>query len=104
MDVTRKQNKSGLSLRISGEATIYEAANLHAQLLNDNAGFNKTVQLNLEQVSELDTAGVQLLLMLQREISQLGGTLKLQASNEYVDQVLNVFHLPPPFQRQENAS
>lgn len=103
MDVTRKHSKNTTTLRLSGECTIYHAAAARCALLDDHKGFDKTVQLNLEQVSELDTAGVQLLLMLQREIGAAGGKLMLQASNETVDQIVGILHLPAPFQPLEAA-
>ncbi len=101
MDVSRKHNKNSTTLRLSGECTIYHAATARDALLGDSKGFDKTVQLHLEQVSELDTAGVQLLLMLQKAVQAAGGTLHLQASNETVDQVLRIFHLPAPLQPLE---
>ena len=101
MDVSRKYNKTSTTLRLSGECTIYHAAGAKDALLGDSKGFDKTVQLNLEHVNELDTAGVQLLLMLQRAVQTAGGTLHLQASNETVDQVLRIFHLPAPLQPLE---
>lgn len=101
MDVSRKHHKNSTLLRLAGECTIYHAANGKEILLGNSKGFDKTVQLNLEQVSELDTAGVQLLLMLQRAVQSAGGQLQLQASNPTVDQVLGFFHLPAPLQPVE---
>lgn len=104
MDVSRKHNKSSTTLRLSGECTIYHAATAKELLLADSKGFDKTVKLDLEQISELDTAGVQLLLMLQKSVQQAGGSLQLQASNATVDQVLRIFHLPAPLQPREALS
>lgn len=101
MDVNRKHNKTTTTLRLSGECTIYHAASAKDALLGDSKGFDKTVQLQLEQISEIDTAGVQLLLMLQKCVQQAGGTLRLQSSNATVDQVLRIFNLPAPWQPQE---
>ena len=101
MDVNRKHNKTTTTLRLSGECTIYHAASAKDALLGDSKGFDKTVQLHLEQISEIDTAGVQLLLMLQKCVQQAGGTLRLQSSNATVDQVLRIFNLPAPWQNQE---
>lgn len=101
MDVNRKHSKTSTTLRLSGECTIYHAASAKESLLGDSKGFDKTVQLHLEQISEIDTAGVQLLLMLQKCVQQAGGTLRLQSSNETVDQVLRIFNLPAPWQHQE---
>lgn len=101
MDVSRKHSKATTTLRLAGECTIYHAATAKDQLLGDSAGFDKTVKLDLEQVSELDTAGVQLLLMLRKAVQQAGGTLHLQATNETVDQVLQLLRLPAPFQPRE---
>lgn len=101
MDVNRKHSKTGTTLRLSGECTIYHVSNVKDALLGDCKGFDKTVQLQLEQISEIDTAGVQLLLMLQKVVQQAGGQLQLQSSNDTVNQVLRIFNLPAPLRPLE---
>lgn len=104
MDVNRKHARKTTTLRLSGECTIYHAAVGKEILLGNTKGFDKKVELDLEQVSELDTAGVQLLLMLQRTVQQAGGTLALQAANDSVMQVFETLRLPAPFCLQEMPS
>lgn len=53
------------ALRVEGELTIYRAAELKAELL-------AAAELDLAAVTEIDTAGVQLLLLARREAQALG--------------------------------
>ena len=103
MELTRKTQRNQTVISLNGECTIYEAADLKPKLVDDCKGLNKTVLLNLAQVSDLDCAGVQLLLMLRKQIMAEGGTLQLQASNESVDRVLETLRLELPFQASEGA-
>jgi len=73
-------------VRVEGEMTIFCAEALKPLLLADPA----PAALDLAAVTEIDTAGVQLLLAAQRR-----GTQLLQAS-EAVCEVLALLHLPLP--------
>jgi len=59
-------------LRIEGEMTIYRANDIKQQLL-DALGQSANVEIDLSGVSELDTAGLQLL-MLSKKIAQANST------------------------------
>ncbi len=58
---------SATSLRIEGELTIYRAAELKHALLEPLAA--GSVELDLSAVTEIDSAGVQLLMLAKREAS-----------------------------------
>lgn len=88
MNITHKNTKSGTSLSIEGELTIYSVAQAKQDLLQDYSSFSEQVALDLHKVSELDTAGVQLLLFLQKFLHELGKKLYLVKSNEQVDETL----------------
>lgn len=68
--------------------TVYVAAELKSALLAEVAAGNST--LDLAQVQEIDTAGLQLLLLLNRE---LGGALKIAACSPGVRATLELVHL-----------
>ncbi|WP_382434579.1 STAS domain-containing protein [Giesbergeria sinuosa] len=78
-----------MSLRIDGEMTIYRAAELK-QLLLEPLQPHATVEVNLSGVTELDTAGLQLLLLAKRTALQQEGQLRLVGHSPAV---LNVFDL-----------
>lgn len=70
------------SLQLDGELTIYRAAELKPLLLEavGTAGGDDALPLTLglAEVTEIDTAGVQLLLLARREAAALGRPLLLQ--------------------------
>ncbi len=88
MNITRKTTKSGTSLSIEGELTIYSVHQAKQDLLQDYNNFADQVALDLHKVSELDTAGIQLLLFLQHFLQGLNKKLHLVKSNEQVDETL----------------
>ncbi|GAA3540047.1 STAS domain-containing protein [Zobellella aerophila] len=82
--------KDGVSLlRIEGEMTIYTAADLKAQLLPRLASPYE-LEIDLSGVSELDSAGVQLLMLAKREAGLGGRELRL---SRHSPAVLEVFEL-----------
>lgn len=75
------------TLEIQGEMTIYTAAEQKSQLLNALAA-NDELEINLAQVSELDTAGTQLLLLAKREAKSQQKVLRFtNPSNAVLDLV-----------------
>jgi anti-sigma B factor antagonist len=74
------------AVRVDGEMTIFCAEALKPLMLAEPA----PAALDLSEVTEIDTAGVQLLLAAQRR-----GTQLLQASAA-VNEVLALLHLPLP--------
>lgn len=88
MNITRKTTKSGTSLSVEGELTIYSVNQAKQDLLQDYNNFSDQVALDLHKVSELDTAGIQLLLFLHKFLHELDKKLHLVKSNEHVDETL----------------
>lgn len=101
MEISRSTGNSQTLIAIAGECTIYTAAEARARLLDDVSGLQQPVQLDLKGVTEIDTAGVQLLLMLQKNITAAGGTLSLQGVSPGAAQVFATLCLPAPFASQE---
>jgi anti-sigma B factor antagonist len=54
-------------LRVAGEMTIYAASELKAALVEHLRAHSAPLVLNLAEVTEIDSSGLQLLLMLRRE-------------------------------------
>jgi anti-sigma B factor antagonist len=65
-------------IAIEGELTIYRAAELKPLLLAALPGTGP-IELDLAAVSEVDTAGMQLLMLLRREAQALGRPLHLRS-------------------------
>jgi anti-anti-sigma factor len=81
------ESRSG-TVNVSGDMTVYVASELKTALLAEFAAGHTS--LDLSQVQEFDTAGLQLLLMLNRE---LPGGLKIRACSPGVRAALELTHL-----------
>lgn len=88
MNISCKNNKSGTLLSVEGELTIYSVAQAKQALFDDYAKYVSPIALDLESVSEIDTAGLQLLLFMQKILSDDNKKLHLTKSNEHVDAIL----------------
>lgn len=76
-------------LVLDGELTIYRAAELKP-LIVDALQAGGTLEIDLRGVSEIDSAGVQLLMLAKREAQSRGGKLHLVGHSPAV---LDVFEL-----------
>lgn len=79
---------SSARLALEGEMTIFQAAELNEALLRavrDNEG----LEVDLVGVTELDTAGVQLMLVAQREASAIGHVLRWVGHSHAVREVVS---------------
>jgi anti-sigma B factor antagonist len=78
--------------RLTGDLTIQTAADTRATLLAWLAG-GEDLEVDLSRVSELDTAGLQVLLLAKREAAQRGRRLRLRALPPVVLEVLHIVGL-----------
>lgn len=104
MDIQQKNSAKQTSVKISGECTIFHAAEAKIPLLQNIDKLDRKVVLDLSQITELDTAGVQLLLMFKKKIVNAGGKLKVSAISEPVRQVLTSFSLGEAFALEETSA
>lgn len=82
--------------RIEGEISVYTASEYREVLLKKyKAG--RTMELDLSQVSEIDTCGLQLLVALQKHLHGADGELRLCDPDESVRQVLELTQLSDSF-------
>jgi anti-anti-sigma factor len=86
-------------LRIDGELTIYRAAELAAAMKAALAAVadGGALDLDLSEVAEMDSAGVQLLLAARRSAAESGRALRLVARSAAVDDVLAILQLTTQF-------
>ena len=80
-------------LRIEGEFTIFRAAELKAVLLADPA----PLEINLSGVTEMDTAGVQLLMLAKQTALAHQRELRLVAHSPAVMDVFEMLNLAAYF-------
>lgn len=86
----------GAALRIDGEMTIYRAAELKDALLGALSG-QSALELDLSGVSEIDTAGVQLLMLAKKTAATLQCELRLCGHSEAVAEVFELLRLATYF-------
>ena len=79
-------------LVLAGELTIYRAAELKSELLGALQP-ERELELDLSGVSELDTCGVQLLMLAKRSADAQGSALRLVGHSPAVLDVFDVFDL-----------
>lgn len=79
-------------LTLEADLTIYNAVDTKRQLL-DAVHANKTVELDLSQVGEMDTAGFQLLVLAKRECQKLDRTLRIVAHSPAVREVIDFYNM-----------
>ncbi len=93
----RVETQNGICrARVSGEMTIYHAAEMKGELLPclDRCA---EVEINLSEVSEMDTAGFQLLLLAKREAAGAGKLLRLVEHSPATLEVLDLFNMASYF-------
>ncbi len=85
--------------RIEGELTIYRAAELAEAMKAALAGVpaGGAFELDLSEVTEMDCAGVQLLIAARRSSQESGRTLRVAGSSPAVAEVFQTLQLASHF-------
>lgn len=81
------------SLCIEGDMTIYRAAALKSELLHAIQQ-SPRVEADLSAVTDIDSSGLQLLYLAQREAGKLGHVFHITASSHSVSSLIHAFNLP----------
>jgi len=92
MEIRSDHHEAGLRLYPEGEMTIYRAAEFKPALL-DALAQSDEIELDLSAVSEMDTSGVQLLMLMKREAVAAGKSLKLSGHSPAVLEVFELLDL-----------
>jgi anti-sigma B factor antagonist len=83
-------------LDVTQDLTIYTAADSR-QLLIDAIKAGDLLELDLSHVEEMDSAGIQLLIMAKRECERLGRDLRIVAHSPAVRQTIDFCNLATYF-------
>lgn len=92
MQTYLEKNNKTHKLRIVGEMTLSHASTLKAALLNALADCY-TLEIELTEVTEIDSSGLQLLLLVKREANTAQQQLRLCAPSAVVMELLTFYHL-----------
>lgn len=79
-------------LSITDDLTIYHAAALKESLF-DNLKQHPVIELDLSQVSQIDTSGIQLLMLAKRECQKQGKTLGIVAHSPAVHELMDFYNI-----------
>ena len=93
MTAANKQKSAPPLLRLQGELTIYRAAELKQALLAEPA----PIEIDLSGVTDIDTAGVQLLMLAKRVAQTEKRELRLVAHSQAVSEVFELLNLAAYF-------
>lgn len=80
---------SPCKLQLEGEMTIYTAADLKDRILSPLAACGR-VEIDLSQVSEMDSAGLQLMILAKREAGAQGKDIRFVGHSPAVLDVLEL--------------
>ena len=89
--ITQKRNNS-TEITFSGELTIFEAMEIyqtHLQAIK----LKPKVIIKLSSVNEIDTAGVQILLVLFKEITKQNGEYEVSKLSDVISDYVKLFKL-----------
>ncbi|ULA66073.1 MAG: STAS domain-containing protein [Nitrospira sp.] len=87
MELQEEVREGVCRLSIVGEMTIYSALELKSRLLGALAG-SGVLELQVEDVTEVDTAGLQLLFLVKREAVAAGKQVQLLAPSPALQEAL----------------
>lgn len=94
--ISRVKDKDREIFRLSGDLTIYAAAEARKEFENLIAP-GESLVLDLSEIDEIDTSGVQLLLWLKREVSAGGGQAALVRHSPAVVETFDLLHVTAIF-------
>lgn len=83
-------------LAITEDLTIYHALK-QKQALLDALSTTSELELNLSQVDKMDTAGLQLLVLLKKEAQRAGKQVRIVAHSEAVSSVIDFCNMAAEF-------
>jgi len=94
--ITTRDGGTPVRVTVEGSMTIYEAAEHKSELLAA-LGDATALELDLGEVDEADTAGLQLLLLARREAAHAGKTLRVVRLGPALAEVLDRWGLRGAF-------
>mgnify|MGYP000211514317 FL=1 len=93
--ITQKRNNS-TEITFSGELTIFCAMEIYQEHLQ-KIKLKPKVIIKLSSVSEIDTAGMQILLILFKEITKQSGEYEVSSINDVIRDYVKLFNLESCF-------
>ena len=79
-------------IALEQDLTIYNAAEIKTRLMTELSA-HEQLELDLSKISEMDTTGVQLLLLLKREAQRLGKQARIVGHSQEVQETIDFLNL-----------
>lgn len=96
MKISSKKTNTGILLTFEGEMTIYHALEIKSQLCGYMKEYSE-IELDLAQVTEMDSAGTQLLMLMKCELTKNGKILQVTSHSRAVMTVFELYNLAAYF-------
>jgi len=88
MDFLREENNGSATLKISGDLSVYEVAALRKELV-DCIDMYDGLALDLDEVTDFDVAGIQLLYSARRTAIEAGKVFSVQEASGSLREALD---------------
>jgi anti-anti-sigma factor len=88
--------KRHYTIAVTDDMTIYNAA-VQKQMLLDALEGSASLDIDLSQVVEMDTAGFQVLMLTKREALKTGKVVRLSAHSKAVTELLDLYNMASYF-------
>ena len=95
MEISTQQLDDALAVKVRGRLDNYWTEHLRTNLEEFVRGGAHVIRLNLSEISFLSSAGVGLLVLIYRQLKEIGGTLVITSPSVRVKQVLDLCKLSP---------
>ena len=86
-----------INVSLSGDLTIYEAESIRKGIMDAVFANGQKLEINLSSIDEIDTCGMQVLMLAKRESEKIGKELILKSHSPAVLELMDVFHLAEYF-------
>ena len=96
MKLITEDRRDCVYIEPQGEMTIYNAAVIKDQLTPFFSA-QQDIEINLSKVTDIDSAGVQLLLLTKRELLAAGRNLRLTAHSRVIVELFELYNLSAYF-------
>lgn len=90
--ITQAAADGATRTRVEGDLNIYHAAGIKQHLI-DGVRASTLLELDLSHVGEMDTAGLQLLVLAKRESQNLGHELRIVSHSPAVREIIEFLNL-----------
>jgi len=97
MPLIQSRHDGQARLQIVGSFTIFQATDFKAQLLELITDFGESLEIDLSAVEEMDTAGLQLLLLLRRELRAQHKNMVCVGMSPVVENMMEMLQLQHVF-------